>query len=371
MKQVHKGKAVLYVDDEPSNLLSFRTIFRRHFSVYTASSGKEGLEIIRKHPIQLIISDQRMPEMTGSELLKHVADLCPDIIRILMTGYSDNEAIIEAINHGKIHKYLTKPWDAKKLRDTIEEALGTYELGEQKILQLQNLQKVNTELDRFVYSSSHDLRAPIASLLGLINLAKRTDDVQEIKELLGIGERVLAQLNTFIKEIADYSRNVKTGIQSQEIDFKSFFNDILAHYQFYEDSQKIQKIIEVEQNHSFRSDIARLKIIFKNLVSNAIQYASFVNREPFLKITAQVTEKEVFIEISDNGQGIAPQHLEKIFDMFYRATDAKTGSGLGLFIVKETVEKLHGSIEVNSDYGFGTTFNLRFPVIPADQEHGK
>ncbi len=360
-------KSILYVDDEPNNLMGFKSVFRRHFKVHTATSGQEGLEIMANHPIQLVISDQRMPNMTGTQFLKQIADNYPDVIRIILTGYSDYEATLEAINNGKVYKYLTKPWETEDLKEIIDGALGIYQLRRENARLLKSLQKVNTELDRFVYSASHDLRAPIASLLGLMNLAKRSDDPQEIKELLKIGEKVLAQLEIFIKEIADYSRNVKTGIQSQEIDFKTFFEDILDHYKFYDESEKIQKIIQVEQKAAFRSDMARLKVILKNLVSNSIRYADTDKPMPFLKLSALVTDNQVVIEVSDNGRGIASHHLEKIFEMFYRATDSKTGSGLGLFIVKETVMKLRGEIEVSSEYTEGTTFTLRFPFIQADE----
>jgi len=356
---------ILYVDDESNNLIGFKSIFRRHFKIYTATSGAEGLEILAKHPVQLVISDQRMPKMTGTQFLKQVADNYPDVMRIILTGYSDYEATLAAINEGKVHKYLMKPWDTEILKDVIDDALSIYGLRQENKELLHNLQKINTELDRFVYSASHDLRAPIASLIGLMNLAKGTDDAHEIKELLKLGEKVLAQLDIFIKEIADYSRNTKANIEIEPIELQGFFQDILDHYKFYDDSMQIEKTIEVEENLKITSDKSRLRAILNNLVSNAIRYSDLDKPTPFLKLSAKTSENEIIIKVADNGRGILAEHLNKIYDMFYRATDSKTGSGLGLFIVKETVEKLGGKISVESHYATGTTFTLCFPQTPA------
>ncbi len=359
---------ILYVDDESNNLIGFKSVFRRHFKVYTATSGVEGLEILAKHPVQLVISDQRMPKMTGTQFLKQVADNYPDIMRIILTGYSDYEATLAAINEGKVHKYLMKPWDAEVLKDVIDDALSIHGLRQENKELLHNLQKINTELDRFVYSASHDLRAPIASLIGLMNLANNTDDAHEIKELLKLGEKVLVQLDIFIKEIADYSRNAKANIEIESIELQSFFEDILDHYKFYDDSIQIEKTIEVDENLKISSDKSRLRAILNNLVSNAIRYSDLDKPTPFLKLSATTSKheskNEIIIKVADNGRGILAEHLNKIYEMFYRATDSKTGSGLGLFIVKETVEKLGGKISVESNYATGTTFTLYFPQTP-------
>lgn len=119
---------ILYVDDEQDNLMAFRAVFRRHFKVHVAQSGQEALQFLNQQAIDLIISDQRMPKMTGVELLEKVRDRFPAIIRMVLTGYSDQQAIIDAINKGKIYHYITKPWDADELKFIMENALETYTL---------------------------------------------------------------------------------------------------------------------------------------------------------------------------------------------------------------------------------------------------
>ncbi len=123
-----KNFTILYVDDEQQNLISFRAAFRREYNILTAISGKEAIEVLKENDVQLIISDQRMPEMTGVEFLEKVLPAYPDVIRMILTGFSDVEAIIDAINKGKVFRYITKPWDENELRMTIENARTLYNL---------------------------------------------------------------------------------------------------------------------------------------------------------------------------------------------------------------------------------------------------
>ena len=122
--------SILYVDDELQNLISFKATFRREYEIYTATSGVEGMEILRKKQIHLIITDQRMPEMTGVQFLEKTIPEFPDCIRMVLTGFSDMEAIIDVINTGQIFRYITKPWDETELRMTIENARQMYVLQE-------------------------------------------------------------------------------------------------------------------------------------------------------------------------------------------------------------------------------------------------
>lgn len=122
----NKKIAVLYVDDEENNLFSFKAVFRIKYQVYTAISGDEALKILAEKPIQIIITDQRMPAMTGVEFLEKVIPLYPDPIRLLLTGYADMNAVVDAINKGKIFHYLSKPWNEEELDMTIDRAYQAY-----------------------------------------------------------------------------------------------------------------------------------------------------------------------------------------------------------------------------------------------------
>lgn len=139
--------SVLYVDDEENNLVAFKASFRRVFSVFTALSVKEAKEILAQQKIHVLITDQRMPLELGTELLAYAVNDYPDQIRILLTGFSDIDALTDAINRGQIFRYLKKPWNENELRETIESAYKVYELRiKQKVLTAQ-LQQTNEQLE--------------------------------------------------------------------------------------------------------------------------------------------------------------------------------------------------------------------------------
>ncbi len=138
---------VLYVDDEVNNINSFKATFRRDFEVYTALSGKEGLELLKSNEINIIITDQRMPEMTGVEFLVEVVKDFPDTIRILLTGYADINAVIEAVNKGSIYYYLSKPWDEQQLRIIIHNSYEKFRLREENKILLDKLITANNQLE--------------------------------------------------------------------------------------------------------------------------------------------------------------------------------------------------------------------------------
>lgn len=240
-------------------------------------------------------------------------------------------------------------------------------LVEQSNRQLQGkfdeLQKLNTELDRFVYSVSHDLRAPIASVLGLVYLGKRTQDITEIHQYLNLQEKSLKKLDSFIADILSYSRNKRSEVQIQSIDFEQELANILSIHAQYEASLQIQTAIYVEQKNVFFTDKLRLVTALNNLISNAFRYQNPYEKNPFVKIEVKVSPKEAILKVIDNGIGISKEHLPRIFEMFYRATDKTIGSGLGLYIVKEVIEKLQGRLEVDSEIGKGTTFTIIIPNL--------
>ena len=226
------------------------------------------------------------------------------------------------------------------------------------------LSKRNTELDNFVYSVSHDLRAPIASVLGLINLAKKDRDLAMKDTYLEMINNSALQQDHFIKEILDQSRNSRLDVKREEILFEPIIDETFNQLSFATPTGKaVEKIISVQQEKPFYCDRWRLKVILNNIISNAIRYRN--GRDPVIKVNVDVTEKYAQVSIEDNGKGIAKEHLKNVCRMFYRATDDGAGSGLGLYIVKETVDKLNGSIKIDSEEGKGTTVKLMIPEVAA------
>ncbi|MEO1050010.1 MAG: MASE1 domain-containing protein [Bacteroidota bacterium] len=224
------------------------------------------------------------------------------------------------------------------------------------------LRKANVELDSFVYSVSHDLRAPIASVLGLLNLAKKENDEGMIRKYLDMLGKSAEQQDNFIKEILDLSRNSRLGLEKKEINFRDIVDEIFEQLRYsVSDSDTIERKIEINQEKPFMGDQRRLKVIFNNLISNSIRYRN--GKDPIIEVKVDISQKAAKIKVKDNGMGIDKEHLPNVFNMFYRATDKNAGSGLGLYIVKETVEKLNGNIQLESDTETGTTVNLEIPEL--------
>lgn len=358
-------KVILYIDDEPKNLSSFKSVFRRHYEVYLAKSASEGLDIMKQVPVQLVFADQRMPHTTGIEFLEHIKDEFPDVTRILITGYSDLDPIIDAINKGGVFKYIAKPWKADELKEIIESALEVAELKKQNKILMDSLQKTNHELDQFVYRAAHDIRGPIANLLGLINLSKIETNINLIQNYIHLKEQTVRRLDGFVHDIVDYSGNLRRLISKEVIVFKNIIENSIEAHKYMPKSINIDYTMSITQETDFISDTERIEILFNNLISNAIRF-SVINRheKSFVHITVESNDRHALIKISDNGEGIESCYWEKIFEMFCRASpNARDGSGLGLFICKEICEKLGGGISVTSEKDKGSVFTIIVPNL--------
>lgn len=218
----------------------------------------------------------------------------------------------------------------------------------------------NKELDRFVYSASHDLRSPISSLKGLVDILKTEEDPAEIKSYLEMMESVLNKQDQFIKDIIDYSRNKRTKDVLKNVSLSEIVDDAIEQLQYAENVNKITFEKQILVNRTF-NDSLRLKIIVNNLLSNAIKYADFTKEQPFISIKTYPTDTDFIIQVEDNGIGISKQYLNRIFEMFF-VTNKNKGTGLGLYIVKEAVENLNGNITVESKINVGTKFIVTIPL---------
>jgi len=221
--------------------------------------------------------------------------------------------------------------------------------------------KVNSELDSFVYSASHDLRSPLASLLGLINLSRK--DPQNSDDYLNKMEKSVKKLDDFIAEIIDFSSNERKEVVCDEVDFESTIYNIIDELSFLDSEDRISKKVNINQKGLFKSDKRRIAVIFRNLISNALKYHDDSKEEPYLKIEVESNSEAAHILIEDNGIGISKEEQKEVFKMFYRATERSTGSGLGLYIILETVEKLQGTIKMESEKYNGTSFYIEIPFI--------
>lgn len=223
----------------------------------------------------------------------------------------------------------------------------------------------NTELDRFVYSASHDLSAPLKSILGLIQVAKLDNPGDIHLQYLDMMERSVYKLEDFIQEVVTYSRNTRMPVRFEQFNFRAFVESLLQDHEYSPNFKHIRFIIEDETKGNIVSDVTRMKIILNNLLSNAIKFHWIEkDRDPYVLLRLKQADTEYILEVRDNGRGIKEEHLHRIFEMFYRATDETQGSGLGLYILKETVTKLGGTVTATSAIDEGTAFFIHLPLPP-------
>lgn len=233
-----------------------------------------------------------------------------------------------------------------------------------KLLKTQNreLKKLNGELDRFIYSAAHDLKSPLASLSGLVHLAKLEVNSPEHEHYFEKMDNAITKLESFIKDITDYAKNKRQQLKIEVIDLEKLFERSLFDLQFLPQAKLIQPFLRVSGS-GFQTDRTRLEIIVKNILSNAYRYYDRKKKSNYIFIEASFTKGTVTLDVMDNGIGIGEQHLSKIFDMFYRAVDSAHGTGIGLFLVKESVKMLRGKISVKSSLGEWTRFTITLPSL--------
>lgn len=229
------------------------------------------------------------------------------------------------------------------------------------------LTDLNTNLDRFVYGTSHDLRSPLSSLRGLIQITELTTDLNEVRSCTAEMKKRIDHLEKFIRDIADYSRNRSQGVQAKPIYLRKLLIESLETLRYFPGASELLISLEVDEALKVIGDPFRLQIVLNNLLSNAFKYRDASKEKSFVILRAEVSGTDLVITVEDNGLGIPDTYITKIFDMYVRAHETSHGSGLGLYIVKETVEKLGGKIKVASEVLSGTSFTITIP-IPAQAD---
>jgi hypothetical protein len=333
--------------------------------VDTKDDFTDALETFGAH---VILCDHSLPQFNSNEALRIFHQRKLQIPFILVTGAVSEEFAVSSLKHGA-DDYVLKS-NLARLRNVIDNALKQKEAEREKIeaaqaLAKQNeaLIKINKELDSFVYSISHNLRAPLMSVLGLLDLARNESNAVLIQQYHDMMKSSVCKLDDTLKEILEYARNARQGLVIGEIDFQRMINDNFERMQFMPGYDRIQKQIFMEGDGPFYSDQYRLSLILNNLISNAIKYSDPAKETSLIHITIKLLPEKVSLTFKDNGIGIEQDYIQKVFNMFFRATEKNEGAGLGLYIVKEAVEKLKGTIELDSRIGKGTVFRIDLPNL--------
>lgn len=358
MDQPEKIK-ILYVDDEMNNLIGFRATFRLQYIILTAANTQEAIEHLEKNAdIRIIFCDHRMPDKTGVQFFEEIRSRFPYPIRILLTGYTDIESVIDAINRGNVFRYIKKPWADSDISTAITEGNKFYVTNSLLAIKIEELQKAYDELDKFSYSVTHDMRGPLLSILGVVEVAQITDDIGEIRQMLNMLQDSVKTMDNYIQSIHDYYSLKRGELHIELIDFNEIASGQENTFKMMSEMNQVNFTVKIDQFEPFRSDKMSLNIILNNLLSNAFKYQKKENPEKFVELGIEVASGVATIIIKDNGIGIPENHIGEVYNMFFRASSDEVGSGFGLFNVKDALTKLNGEIKVDSLINQGTTFTV-------------
>ena len=350
---------ILYVDDEINNLTGFKASFRMDYNIMIAVNATDAMQHLNAHPdIRVIFCDQRMPGKTGVQFFEEIRSRYPKPIRILLTGYTDIDSVIDSINLGNVFRYVKKPWADDDILSAINEANKFYVSNSLLAVKNEELQRAYNELDKFSYSVTHDMRGPLLSILGAIDAAQHMDDIGEIRKMLLMMNDSVRNLDEFIQSIHDYYNLNRGELEIKEIDFKSMVDEQVKIFNFTYLMSDVRFNTNINQKEVFRGDILSIQLILNNLLSNAFKYQRKENSDKRVDLNILVEKGVATIDVIDNGVGIAENYLGDIFNMFFRASAQNVGSGFGLYNVNAAVVKLNGKITVNSDLNKGTHFTV-------------
>ncbi|HEY5919058.1 MAG TPA: two-component regulator propeller domain-containing protein [Chryseolinea sp.] len=226
---------------------------------------------------------------------------------------------------------------------------------------IKDLNKTVFELDRFVYSASHDLSAPLKSIRGLVELINIEKDPVTVLQYSTHIKNTVLKLETVIRSMVDYARNTHALVKAEKFCLKEIIDEVVSEVSFWPEAANIRYINLVPEDITIMSDKARIKIVLLNLVTNAIKYSDRNKESSWLRFEYTSIENGCQLTVTDNGIGIRKEYLDKIFKMYFRATETSKGSGLGLFIVSEVIDKIGGNISVESEFGVQTKFEVLIP----------
>jgi signal transduction histidine kinase len=372
-----KKYSILYVDDEVSNLTVFKNTFRRDYNIFTAETAKEGLQILDKEKIDLILTDQRMPEMSGVEFLKKVMVSYPQPSRILITAYTDFDALKDAVNEAKIFQYIQKPWDEKEIQQIISNALEIYQLRQKNIeltekLNIQNkelirLNKELVELDKlkfqFLSIISHEIRTPLNGLVGAITILKSElteSEFLKYNSFLNILDSSALRLNHFLllaQRITEFKAS-SYQISPAQLDIRILVDKVvnILHEKIKAKDISVEYQFSEERNYKCYADEYLFKICLKEVLDNAVKYS---DKSGKIIIKTSFRGDRIVIDIIDNGPGFPEIVLKNLFKFSVTDEDiTKQGMGLDLGMVQLIMKAHNGIIDIKNNESAGATVSL-------------
>ena len=365
---------ILIVDDEQSVATTIKAILQLDGNEVTAvTSGKDALGLLKEHEFDVVLTDLRLDDLDGIEILRETQKLWPDTVSIMLTGYASLESAVTALRSGA-YDYLIKPSDVDELRATVGRALERRRLR-QRLVELEQLDKLKTQ---FLSMASHELRTPLTAVSGFMQIARRRmgrlgaatdvpepwrEEARKADETLEMANRQSKKLARLIDELLDVSRLQQGRVEMRlaEIELGDVVREVGERMKLLSKGHEIET--KIEGTAPIVADRDRIEQVFENLVGNAMKYSPENGR---IEVSLHVNGANAIVSVRDQGIGIAPAEVEKIFGLFYRSPDPRAdhvgGLGLGLYISREIVSRHHGKLWAERNADAGTTFHVTLPL---------
>lgn len=353
---------ILCVDDEADNVDALERLFRTKYNVLKATAGSEALKILDKNRVSLIISDQRMPKMTGVEFLTKSLSTHPDAIRILLTGYADIEVVIEAINSGQIYRYVNKPWDPVDLVNTVDKAVERYDLGvelkeKNRALQdaLDELQTLDQAKNQFMVLVNHELKTPLTTMLSFTDLLGETkldvDQQRYLSRIRTAATRLQDMINDSLELVSAETKQTKLDLRS--LTSKSIISDKLLTEVISKIASDRHVSIQFDvENQNFIGDEKILKNVMRRLAHNAVKFAEANSK---IQITGKTINGGLYrISIENVGPAIDEKKIQNLFKPFTlneNTLNHSVGTGLGLSICNALLKLQNSQLQLLSSAG--------------------
>ena len=344
--------SILCVDDEVDNVDALERLFRRKYTVLKTTSALEALELLKKNKVTVIISDQRMPQLTGVELLAESVKIHPSAIRILLTGYTDIDSVVAAINSGQIYRYVTKPWDPVDLSNAIDKAVERYEIGEELIeknraLQnaLEQLQTLDQAKSQFMILVNHELKTPLTSMLSFADLLSETkldgDQKRMLSRIRSAAHRLQEMINDSLEYVSAETRQMKIDVRPAAAKTVFQLDSIPEAVQKLAAERQLTLKFKIE-NDKLECDERIIRNVFRRLAHNAVKFAEPGSE---IEINGSAVGERYELSIANSGEPIDERqitHLLKPFTLNENVLNHSVGTGLGLSVCQAML-KLHGS----------------------------
>ncbi len=350
---------ILYVDDEEPNLVAFRAIFRREFNVLTATSAEEGRQKLDDNPeIKVVISDYLMKGITGIEFFESILEKHPYIIRIILTGFADQTAMLDSINKARVYRFLSKPWNEYDLRQTILSAIELYDARRDIAKHQKDIETSYIDLNQFVHKASNEMRSTLVSMHGIVRLAKLENPAPELMSYWPILEKGILQIDLQLRNIIEqYEANQKIGTLNQ-VDFEQLLNRCLKALEGFQDLSNITIKSVIRTVEPFYNDQFRIQLVLSNLLNYVGEQINPDKGTINLDIEIIDAPGGVLILFTDDGMGMDNEELEGLFELIISKGNSQD---ISLYLVKQAIENMQGTVEVTSIAGEGTSFNIFIP----------